>query len=144
MPKLLSLLMCDRVLVTRDDAVSLISIFDVLRFDLPTPPKEGLPPKANIPVEWYIYSMWAATEGDAGKEYEQRFTIIGADGVKPFEAFLDFTQEGHSERTVVSVNGFPIMQPGICHLRLDLREKGEDEWREIASYPLEIAYRDSI
>jgi hypothetical protein len=55
-------------------------------------------------------------------------------------AEFTFTNIGERRSRVHMIFNFPVWAEGACVLRLLLRKKGTEEWREIATYPMVIEY----
>lgn len=109
-----------------------------------------------IPLSWNILSLWYGTQEDIGITYEQKYELIahGNDILNdPSTAFG--SQQSVYEFTIASVGerrpiihiifSFPVWIEGPYTLKLLLRKKGqEEEWREIATYPLVVEHSQKL
>lgn len=141
MPKLLFFLPCERVIVSQEGPISLITVLEKYIITLSDEEAANLPGEAVLPVTWNVISMWLREEGDENRQFEQRVQLILPDGRIPTDAVSRFTIAASNvrQRNIVQVAGFPISTMGQCKVKILLREAGEENaWVEIAECPIEL------
>jgi hypothetical protein len=129
MPRLLTLLPCEKVIVDRDGIPSLIGLFEHLNIA----PSEGQDvvevPKETITFQhWAVFSEWEINESELHlKEVEQILEIQFPDGtIAPIRGKIPFifnvagTQRNHQD-----ILGFPVGQEGSYRVRVWLEKHGE-------------------
>lgn len=141
MPKLLLFLPCERVIVSREGPLSLITLLEGVNITMPPEEYAGLPNDAIIPQLWHVVAKWNREENEEPQHWEQRVQVAAPDGRISTDSVTSFDLAANqSMRNVLAVNGFPIKPLGVCKLTLFLRSAGEDDeaWREIATYPIPL------
>ena len=139
MPKLLLFVPCEKVLIDQQSTVSLISLFQELKFQVvesgPLPPAN-----ATAALKWDVLTMWARTDSDFGKRYEQRITLFNPEG-EPTEvsttALIETEKATH--RVVATIFGFPIGSTGRYTLKLWLSEDGQETPEPIAEHVITVS-----
>jgi hypothetical protein len=91
-------------------------------------------------MNWALVSFWLKQPEDEEKVYQQRTRIVSPDGQSGAEAVVDFEMKARSHRNTVKVFGFPIAQPGEYFATLSIRETGETEWNDVATYPIRVEH----
>ena len=91
----------------------------------------GLLPDINLITQWW------RTEADDGVDYEQRITIVAADGRESdMQPGALFTLSHPFHRIIHSTGFIGIRNAGTYQFKLYLRRAGEDTWGEpIATRP---------
>src|SRR5205085_5785340 len=109
-------------------------------FTIDVPEGVELPEEAAIPVKWYTFSLWEKLDGEEGKNFEQRVTMVLPDGkqVMDMASTLDFKPHLRRFRMVTMVVNFPLSPAGTCLLKLSVREVGQENWQEVAGYGIFI------
>src|SRR5439155_6711910 len=73
---------CEKVIVDKDNNISLISLFQELTVEIPA--SEQRLPDGKVPVlgiKWSILSLWQKDDDDPGdREYDERFHLIDPAG----------------------------------------------------------------
>lgn len=126
MPKLYIFALCEKVIIDKEDKVSLISLFNNISAQiLPAAPE--IPTNAVAPKEWWAFSSWEIQPEDIGKEYCQIVQLLYPNG-EPFLApiRIKFSPEIGKTHQQVTVNGmgFPIGQEGIYTMKMWLEHGG--------------------
>jgi len=139
MPKILVFAPCEKVIVSeQDNTSSLMSLIEGFTLDVP----EGveLPEGTAIPIKWHIFSLWEKVEGDEGRNFEQRVTLVLPTGkqVLDMPSTLDFKPHLKRFRMTIMVVNFPLSPAGTCLLNLSVREVGQENWQEVAEYGIFI------
>ena len=139
MPKLLLFVPCEKVLVDQQNTVSLISMLQEVNFQVseagPSPPAN-----AKAAMKWDVLTVWARTDDDFGKRYEQRFALFDPDG-EPTEitTTAPIETEKATHRNIATIFGFPIGSAGRYTLKLWLSENGQERPEPIAEYVVTVS-----
>jgi hypothetical protein len=139
MPKLLAFLPCETVIIAQNNTTSLITVLEQLTIAIP--PDVEIPPDAQLPKSWHVYSLWQRLPEDEGKKFEQRFSLITPEGKETAQGILpiEFAPGIYNFRNIFNILGFPLVDAGMCRLKLSLREVGgNEEWHEVAEYSLNV------
>jgi hypothetical protein len=116
-----ALLACERVVVDKDGAHSLINVMVSAGVKLQeTPPGEpprdvSIPPKAVVPNQWWIYTQWEPTTDDIGRTFNQVYEVYWPDGQRldTPKMKLEFMQPDiKMQQTTFYIGGFPVGQEG--------------------------------
>jgi|SRR5579864_5169794 len=138
MPALVAFLGCEKVVVDQDSHT--ISVFSVIQdLNIPLPPGgANIPHGAMAQFPWAGLTLWEMVPEDKGKAFEQKaqLTMEGETLVESDPASFEMAKPSY--RVIHRFLGFPIWRSGRCVLRLLLREVGQPEWREIATYPIRV------
>lgn len=140
MPKLLFFVPCSKVILSQDNTVSLITVFETVNIEIPPDVDKNLPEGAQLPVTWEILAQYQYQPDDDGKEYYQKIVITMPDGKEAHNiesALAAFDGIATNTRHLVRIAGFPISTPGTAMIKLFLKEKNSD-YIEIAQYPIYI------
>lgn len=129
MPRLLTLLPCEKVIVDRDGIPSLIALFENLNI-APTQGQDiAEVPKETITFQhWAVFSEWEISESELDlKQADQILEIQFPDGTTapmrgkiPFVFNVAGTQRNHQD-----ILGFPVGQEGTYHVRVWLEKDGK-------------------
>jgi hypothetical protein len=141
MPKLLLFVPCERVIVSVEGPISLITVLEKINVNIPEDEEANLPSDAVVPISWHVVTKWQREDNEVAERYEQRITLTLANGRIPTDSIAAFElTEKPGARNILAVNGFPFSPAGQCTLTVSLRIAGEDDaaWREIATYPIEV------
>jgi hypothetical protein len=142
MPKLLFFVPCERVIISREGPISLITLIEGLNTSF-TPTQEAeLPADAVIPNTWFVATKWQREEDERPQIWEQRIQVVLPNGRIPTDVTTAFDLvENASMRNIVEINGFAVRPTGQYNVVLSLRRSGEDAaaWQEIAAYPINVA-----
>jgi hypothetical protein len=142
MPKLLYFLPCDRVILSQDLTVSLITLIENVNISIPVGEAVGLPDEAGVPKEWNVISSFEWEDLDAGKTYEQRVYLVLSNGRVAVDIVASISSEPGKKRSrnIVKLLGFPVAPMGDAALRLAIREVGQEGWQEISEYTIGIIH----
>lgn len=120
--KFLALCTCDRVIIDKRGAHSLINL--MLNAEIQTG-AEPIPRNAVGPAQWFIYSMWVPSPQDVGEKFEQVYQIYWPDGEKFSEHRFEFSQPDESVQQVTfGFYGLPVGQSGKVKIVTWLDKKG--------------------
>lgn len=142
MPRLLLFAPCDNVLVAGDasQSASLIIVLTQIIFQGPIP--TNLPPNPVAPMRWSTFSQWEMANDEAGVRFTQRIKLVAPDGSEAYSNVLDFVGEQNKpiHRLVTTNFGFPVLPEGTYRLLMSLTRSGEENWSDLADYPLQIVF----
>ena len=133
--KPIALLTCEKVIVDKDGAHSLINVMLNAKVELHEAQSEQstpipIPNNALAPTQWWIYTVWEPTAEDIEKTFEQVYQIFWPNGDKLLEKALGFIlHEEKMWQTTYYVVGFPVGQEGrvriVTWLQLEGRRVSE-------------------
>ena len=144
MPRLLIFAPCERVIIDQHNVISIITVLQELRLELPElpqPPAENTDEKTPvIPMKWDVLTFWTKTDDDEPETiYQTRFALIDPTG-RAFSGFggsMEFSfQDKTNYRLITTVLGFPVLHDGRHLVRLWLHKKGEPEGDAISEFPI--------
>src|SRR6266481_6594003 len=113
---------CEKVLIAKDDVPSLISLFSKLIVTVPAGTK--VPSNAVAPREWTVFSIWQTEPGDENREYMLCTQFLYPDKTQ----FADISRSkikiepNKRAQMLVQVPGFPIGQFGHYTIRTWIEE----------------------
>ncbi len=141
MPRLVLFAACEKAIIEQNTQVlSLMSLLQDINVQIR--PDTVVDPKAAIPIQWVVVSIWQIVQQDQGKAFEQRTQLVTSAEVLKLEtpiAPLKLQDKFH--RIMNQINGLPIATAGAHRLRCLLREQGATEWTEVGSYPININWQ---
>jgi hypothetical protein len=138
MPKLIHFVACEKVIV--DELLKSVSLISVLE-SLTVPVSGELPEDAGAPLMWAILALWRREEGEEDKYFEQRVQMFVPNGEKFAEEAIAFQMYKLNHRVRQGFVGIRVGIPGDIILKLSVRPAGgEDEWKEVAEYPIHILH----
>jgi hypothetical protein len=141
MPKLVHAVACEKVIVAQDNTVSLITLFEGIDVTLVGDYVEAVPEYA--PIRWQLAALWLTAPTERGETFEQLIQIEVPNGKKIKTATLEFTPQGETHRTIMSVVGFPTGFPGQNKITLLIRKLNisPSRWSRVASLPVQISHK---
>jgi hypothetical protein len=115
--RLLATCACEKVIIDRVGAHSLIALMSKIDIAITPPPdmtSSQLPANAIAPKEWFVFSMWEPENGDFGKDFEQIIEVYWPNEEKILSGKLKFKPEpnGGNQLLSYSISGFPVGQQG--------------------------------
>jgi len=140
MPNLLIFAPCEKAIIDRNGALSIISVMGKLTVGVPA---NVPPPAANamLPVQWAMVSLWQqSSDWETGRTFEQRAALVsesGGNDLLTSIAVFQFTKETPLFQVVAQVSGMPVSIAGKLKFKIWVREKTEPpkEWKEAGSFP---------
>jgi hypothetical protein len=127
-----ALLACEKLIVDKDGAHSLINVMHSAAVVLQpqklgdVPQRIPIPSDAVVPNQWWIYSVWMPSLQDVGGSFEQVYQLYWPSGEKFAENRLAFTQKDHRlQQTSFYYVGFPVGQPGNLRIVSWLDREGQ-------------------
>lgn len=118
MPRLLALLVCEKVINDQQSVPSLIGVFQ--RINIPRT-AAAMPPNAVNPMKWAIFTMWEHAPEEIGNEFVQRLQITKPNGEKFVDANLKFKpsdSELPQSKNTVEIFGIPVDREGDFFVRV--------------------------
>jgi len=127
MPKLISLLVCEKIIVSKDETPTLVNVVQTVKTTLVTPQLSEVPSDAVAPLGWAIFTIWEPDESDIDKEFHQKSQIIMPDGApsSAVQADLPFILKKGLNFNYVNIFGFPVGQEGVLRIRISLESNGK-------------------
>lgn len=122
--KCLALLTCDKVIIDKDGAHSLINVLlnatvTMQENEPGQHPKDiEIPSNAVSPNQWWIYAQWEPSADDVGKSFKAVFQVLWPNGDNLVDGNLVFTQaDQKTQQTTFYVGGFPVGQQGAIKVK---------------------------
>jgi hypothetical protein len=147
MPTLLFFAPCEKAIIDETTkSFSLISLLEEITVEVA--PNSSPPPNVVLPFQWAITTLWQQqTPNENGHTFQQRVTFSPDSEPSDvmIETVADFTFSNLRQRVIARVVGLRIGKPGAHTLKLWIRDKkdSEDEWREVASFPMQLIFNQS-
>jgi hypothetical protein len=131
--KCLALLACEKVIIDKDGAHSIINVMLNAEISLQLIAEPGkaippvtVPPNALTGTMWWIYSIWEPSQDDVGKPIEQVYKVYWPSGEHLLEGRLPYALKDDSmNQTTFSIAGFPIGQQGKVKIVTWLESEGK-------------------
>lgn len=124
---------CEKVLVTKEEVASLIGLFS--KIFLQYPPETQIPKDAVTPKEWCVFSSWDPEPIDEQAEYIVCTEFLYPDQSRFGELIRTKVdvQPNKRSQVVVGLNGFPVGQFGEYTIRTWVEKN-----QQLAVPPIEI------
>jgi hypothetical protein len=114
MPRLGSLLVCEKIIQDQGGKPSLISVFQ--KVNSVVPEGQTVPKDALAAMQWSVFSEWFFTQEELTKQWEQVIEVMLPDGSpSPIKGRLALTSRaplGQGARSFINMMGIPIFQAG--------------------------------
>jgi hypothetical protein len=130
--KCTALLACEKVIIDKDGAHSLINVMQsaavTLQQQEPNKPPEPIPMQSNavMPTTWWIYAVWKPSTDDVDRSFEQVYQLYWPSGEKFVETRLPFVQKDDKmQQTSFYFLGFPVGQVGDLKIISWLDSQGQ-------------------
>ncbi len=128
MPRLGSLLVCEKILTDAIGKPTLISIFQ--KMSAVVPEGQEMPNSTLAGAPWSVFSEWFFTADEATRSFEQVFEVIMPDGtpspIKGRVTLKEISKEKQlGNRCFINVFGFPISQVGFVTMNVWLESNSE-------------------
>ncbi len=143
MPKLFLFAPCERVIISQEGPLSLITLIEGLNASFPEEEYANLSDDAVSQITWHIVVKWSREfdENEEPGHWQQRVQVSTPNGRVSTDITTDIDLvKNLGIRSIVRVNGFPVKPLGICKITLSLRKAGDEDaaWEEIATFPVKI------
>lgn len=139
MPRLLIFLPCEKVIVSKEGPISLITVFEAYNVALPEEEYTKQPDDAVLPSPWHVFTKWIRDDNEELQLWEQRIQVSAPDGRISTDTTMPFDLVANPGiSNIVRIDGLAIKPLGRFEITLSLRKGGENDaaWQKIASYPL--------
>lgn len=136
MPQLKIVAACEKVIFDKDGPVSIISMFQQMRYPLPAAP---LPEHAIAPNMWSVFTLWENDPKEVGKEFVQVVKVFAPDGALFSESegtFRNVDAKSLQTHIKVQVSALPIWKEGTVKVCVFL--KGDETL--LGTYSFQINY----
>lgn len=124
MPRLGSLLVCEKIIIDQQHKPSLISTFQSISAVVPE--GERVPDGTVTFVPWAVFTEWFFVASETKGKVEQVVEILQPDGALSSIGgrlqFQEFAPEGQGTRVFVNLFGMPIAQPGYVTVNVWVEE----------------------
>lgn len=141
MPRLLIFLPCEKVIVSKEGPISLITVFEAYNVGLPEEEYTNQPDDAVLPSPWHVLTKWIREDDEEPQLWEQRIQVTAPDGRISTDATMAFDLVANPGiSNIVRIDGLAIKPLGRFNVTLSLRKAEQDDaaWQEIASYPIRV------
>jgi hypothetical protein len=130
MPELILFAACEKVILDERRNATLINIMAGIEANRVQGPTGPIPKNAVAGSSWSIFSLWKPKDGDVGKEFTQKITIIWPDNSEFKVNDVNFKMEkGRNHQNNLAIVGFPIGQVGDVRVNMwlewDRKQVGE-------------------
>jgi len=120
MPKLQAFLLCEKIIVDKQETPTLVGIIQKVTAQL-TPGTEStaVPANAMAPMAWAIYAVWEFDAAEDGRALRQKTQVILPDQSAPPElkGELPFVAKTGLNNNYINIFGFPIGQTGLLKVK---------------------------
>ena len=128
MPRLGSLIVCEKVISDSIGKPTLISVFQ--KMSAVVPEGQEMPKDTIAGTPWSVFSEWFFTTKEADQSYDQVFEVLMPDGTpSPIRGRItlkDVSKEPLvGSRCFVTIFGFPISQVGFVSMNVWLESNSE-------------------
>jgi len=116
-----------------------ITIFGVVDGFTVAPLHEAMAkPAPGVPFFEFV-SVWCSVGEDAKPRGRAKLDVVSPSGVAiPISEFDVDLSDANRARTITRMAGFPAKSSGLYRMRVSLRYSESDEWREVASIPVDV------
>jgi hypothetical protein len=128
MPRLVTLLPCEKVIVDRDGVPSLVSLFENLNIAPAAGQIVEVPKETITYQQWAVFSEWEISADELSlKAADQIFEIQFPDGsIAPLKGKIPFIFLNPGiHRNHQNIVGFPVGQQGVYLIRVWLEKDGK-------------------
>lgn len=127
MPRLGSLLACERIIIDQQNKPTLISLFQSLSALVAEGQKAPADMIAGIP--WSVFTEWFFTEEDLSRSFDQVLEVLLPDG-KPSPisgrvTIKEKIKDDQGSRVYVNMFGMPMGQTGFIKVNVWLESEGK-------------------
>jgi hypothetical protein len=137
--KYLAFFACEKVIIDKNGSHSFINMMINAEIQIPPTELKQLPANAVSPLLWFMFSLWAPSEEEVGKNLEQVIQIYWPNGDKFHEQRVEFIPDKNYQQTSMGLNGFPIGQAGPLRLVTWVDDHG-NRISDIVEYHLNVRH----
>jgi hypothetical protein len=141
MPRLGSLLVCEKVILDQQGKPTLVAVFQKISALIPE--GQEVPKGILAMTAWSVFCEWFLTDAELTSKFEQVLEVLHPDGTPaPIRGVLPLKEVGKESmgtRTYVNMMGMPVAQQGLLTVNVWL-ESGSQRVTDIHSYRIEIEH----
>ncbi len=141
MPRLGSLLVCEKIIIDQQQKPTLVSLFQTITALLPE--GQGMPKDTLGGTAWAVFSEWFFAEEELSKNFEQVIEVMLPDGspspIRGRLPFKELARDGQGTRSYVNMFGMPIAQSGVLAVNVWI-ESNAERVTDIFSYHIKIEH----
>jgi hypothetical protein len=141
MPRLSSLIVCEKIIQDQLGKPTLISLFQSLSATVPD--GQEMPKEAVASTSWAIFCEWFFTNDEQSKIFDQVNEVLLPDGspspVKGRVTIKQMAPLGQGTRVFVNIVGLPVWQAGVLTVKVWL-ECDSEKMTDVFSYPIKIEH----
>ncbi len=128
--------LCSRSVIDSErNNISLLDVIEQINVVGPAPPP------GNVLLQSELVSLWARSDPKTPANSEGRIRLIGPDGKQLTQSLFPVNLTAFERlRTRATISVIPILSSGRYWIAVDLRENGEDAWKEVARVPVNVFY----
>lgn len=117
-----------------------ISLLEVLeQLTIAGPPTPGV-----VPVRFEVVTLWGRSDTDQPSRGHARLLFLTPSDTVTGEHEHDIDLSVYQRtRNRTLMTGLPVQETGRHHFRVQLRDEGETEWRDVADIPLQVSLEPS-
>lgn len=139
MPRLGSLLVCEKIIVDQAQKPTLIALFQ--KMSAIVPEGQVVPKNTVAGASWSVFSEWFLTDSELTNQYEQVLEVVLPDGstspIKGRLALKEVAKDGMGTRTFINLFGMPIEMPGFVTVNVWL-EVGSERVTDVFGYKIQV------
>jgi hypothetical protein len=122
--------------------ISLIDVIEQLIISAPAPSEQqptGQVRVGTVPIPFEVVSLWSRAEGTQPALGQCRVTFISPSGPLGEAHYIPVDLRKYERmRTRQRFGGIPVSEAGQYLFRIEYRDDGETEWREVDAVPLKV------
>lgn len=124
--------------------VSLLDVIEGIQLRSIGPLPAGEKAFVGLPFQLNLVSLWARAAPDTPEKFSVRALVVKPDGAEVVpQVFIDGDlTEKRRLRTFMRLDALPFGGPGVYRFAVECRS--DDEWRRVASIPLEVEVAESV
>jgi hypothetical protein len=104
----------------------------------------GPPIPSVVPVRFEVVTLWGRSDADQPSRGHARLLFLTPSDTVIGEHEYDIDLSVYQRyRTRTVMTGLPVQEAGRHHFRVQLRDEGETEWRDVANIPLQVLLETS-
>src|SRR5450432_1358523 len=137
MPELLSLLVCEKVLIDEDKNPTLVVLME--RVEAHIPEGQDVPSNVVAPKEWVIFALWKRGDEEKPGHCKQYMEVVPPGDSPRAKAEVQFDFIDRLHKVTNRFLGIPVGSSGTCWI--NVRLEFTTGTTETFSYPLEIVHK---
>jgi len=141
MLRLLTFVVCDAVVIDKQESPSIIHIWQKVTVEpFGESPGTALAADALSPQFWNVLAIWDHDIEDVGKEYKQKIQVIMPDGSTnvTVKADLPFIVKDDFAVNYIRIIGFPVGQIGTLKVKTWVESPNGDTIHGPVFYPIKV------